>query len=185
MLGEVVRYSKEWFLAKLKPLAFHCPCNHFKGLACTYFMGKQGVVAIKNVGNGIDLMFSELYLGVHAHKIDMAAIVLTGSYGVKTLVVELNKGLPPVGISENPILKSVLDKLLFLLCRFGFFYIEDTDFLSVRLCFGIVDTHITQIEGILKYLVGIGSGSTVGGIGSNIIIADGVLGCYAPFGGKL
>ena len=181
----MVWYGKEWFLAQSKPLAFHCSCNHFKGFACTYFVGKQGVVSIEDMGNSIDLVFTELDLRVHSHKIDMTAVILSGSYGIETLVVELNKGLPSFCISKNPVLKCVLDKLLFLLCKLCGIDIEDTDFLAVRLCFGVIDTHITQIEGIFKYLVCVGSVCAVGDIGGNIIIAYGVFGGYAPLGGEV
>ena len=120
----MVRYGKEGLLAQSKPLAFHYPCNHFKGFACTDFVGKQGVVAVEDMGNGVDLMFSELDLRIHANKVDMTSIVLSGSYGIETLVVQLNKGLPPVCISEYPFLKCVLDKLLLLLCKLCGFHIE-------------------------------------------------------------
>ena len=145
LLGQMVRYNKKRLLAQAESLAFHCRCNHFKSFACTNFMCKERIAAVEDVGNSVFLMLTELDLGVHTAEYDMGAVVLTRASGVKKLVVLCDKLLPSVGVSPNPVLESVLDCLLLLLCQGGLLGIEHTPLFAIGVSYGVIDTHIAQI----------------------------------------
>ena len=89
LLCQMVGNNKQGLLTQAQPLAFHGGGYHFKGLACSNHMGKQSIAAIKDMGDGVDLMGSQLDLRVHAYKVQVTAIVLTGTDGVELLVVKL------------------------------------------------------------------------------------------------
>ena len=66
LLCQVVGHHKEGLLAQAQPLALHGSGYHFEGLACAHHMGKQSISTIQNVGDGVDLVFAERDLRVHA-----------------------------------------------------------------------------------------------------------------------
>ena len=73
--------------------------------------------------------------------------------------------------------------MLLLCCQRGFFGVQDTPFLAVRILHGVVDTDIPQVQGILQNLVGVGTAGSVGGIGCHIVLAYGAFACDLPLGG--
>ena len=95
-------------------------------------MCEQGISTIKHMGDGISLMFPEGNVRVHTAKTDMAAIILTGSGGVKKLIVLRNQCFPTAGVFPYPILKRILDCLLFLLGEGCLLFIQDTLLLAIR-----------------------------------------------------
>lgn len=46
-------------------------------------MGKQGVAAVEDMGNGIDLMRPQRDLRIDSHEIQVAAVILTGANAVE------------------------------------------------------------------------------------------------------
>ena len=46
-------------------------------------MGKQGVAAVEDMGNGIDLMRPKHDLRIDSHKIQVAAVILAGANAVE------------------------------------------------------------------------------------------------------
>ena len=54
-------------------------------------MGKQGVAAVENVRNGIDLMRPQCDLRIDSHEIQVAAVILTGANAVELLVIQKPK----------------------------------------------------------------------------------------------
>ena len=50
-------------------------------------MGQQRVMAVEDMGDGVALVGPKLNFRVHAHKMDVAAIVFAGADGVVQLVV--------------------------------------------------------------------------------------------------
>ena len=46
-------------------------------------MGKQGIAAVENVCNGIDLMRPKHDLQIDSHKIQVAAVILAGANAVE------------------------------------------------------------------------------------------------------
>ena len=69
------------------------------------------------MGNRIFLVRHKGDFRCHAHKLNMAAIVFTGTDTVKQYIIGLAQILPAVNIPENPVFKSVLDHFLLLLCQ--------------------------------------------------------------------
>ena len=96
-------------------------------------------------------MFTELDFGVHTAEHDMRAVVLTGAVGVEKLVVLRDKLLSSVGVFLNPILERIFDCLLLLLCKGRFLGVQYTPFLAVGVCYGVIDTNVTQIQSCLLY----------------------------------
>ena len=70
-------------------------------------MGKQGVVAVEDMSNGIDLMGAQGDFGIDAAEIDVLTVILTGANGVEFLVIFFYEGLPPVSIVPYPIPKRM------------------------------------------------------------------------------
>ena len=62
---------------------------HLEGLPSPHYMGKQGVTAVEDMGNGIDLMRPQRDLRIDSHEIQVAAVILTGANAVELLVIQL------------------------------------------------------------------------------------------------
>ena len=103
----MVRNNKQALAAKSEPLHLHSGSGHSEGFARAYNMGKERVAAVHYSCNGVLLMFSELYFGVHSDKLDMASVVFTRASGVKSLVIQLRQPVTPLRILPHPILKSI------------------------------------------------------------------------------
>ena len=85
--GQVVRHDKEGLLAQSQPLRLHSRGRHLEGLARAHFVGKEGVPAVKHMGDGAPLVFPQGDVRVHAAQDDVAPVILTGAGGVEQLVV--------------------------------------------------------------------------------------------------
>ena len=112
-------------------------------------MSKQGVSTVENVGNGIELMFTELDFGIHTAEHDMRTVILTRSRGVEQFIILGDKLLSSVGVSPNPFLERILDSLLFLLGEGGFLGVEYTAFLAIGVGYSVIDTNVTEVQRIL------------------------------------
>ncbi|MPN23731.1 hypothetical protein SDC9_171124 [bioreactor metagenome] len=108
-------------------------------------MGKQGVVAVEDMSNGIDLMGTQGDFGIDAAESDMLTVILTGANGVEFLIILFYKGLPLVGIVPYPISKRIFNGLLFLLCQSGGIFIQYPPFFSIGVNHSVIDTHITEV----------------------------------------
>ena len=108
-------------------------------------MGQQRISTIQNMGNGISLVFPQSDFRAHSPKIDMRAIVFSGTVRIVTLIVELNQGLPPLRIFPNPLPECVLNGLLLLLRQGCFLLIQYPTFILVLIYHCIVDPDITQV----------------------------------------
>ena len=181
--GQMVRHNKHGFLAQAKSLALHSRCCHFKSFARTNFVCEQGVSTVKHMSNSISLMFTEGNIRVHTAETDMTAIILTGSGGVKEFVVLCDQSFTAARVFPYPILKRILDCLLFLLCQSGFLFIQDTLLLTVRIFDGVIDTNIFQVQRFFQNTIGIGTVSTIGHIRSHIVVAWGTFTIDTPFCG--
>ena len=145
LLGQVVRHYKEGFLAQTQTLTLHSGGHHFKGFARTYFVRQKRIAAIHHMGDGVQLMLPQGNGRVHAAKNNMAAVILAGAGGVHFLVVLAHQSLTALRVFPNPIFESIPDGLLLLGGQGGFFGVQDTPFLAVRILHGVVDTDITQV----------------------------------------
>ena len=87
----------------------------------------------------------------------MAAIILTGSGGVEKLIVLRNQCFTTAGVFPYPILKRILDCLLFLLCQSGFLFIQDTLLLAICIFDGVIDTNVFQVQRFFQNAISIGT----------------------------
>ena len=142
LLCQMVGDYKQGLLTQPQPLALHGSRYHFKGFACTYHMGKQSVATVKNMSNGVDLMGSQFNFRVHTHKVQVTAIVLTGTDGVELLVVQPAKALSAVGVFPYPVLERLLDQFLLALCDGGFLFVQHRGFLAAGIIDIIEDPHV-------------------------------------------
>ena len=134
------------------------------------------------MGNRIALMLSQIDLRVHAHKMNMTSVILTGSGAVKKLIVPLHQQSPPLRIFPDPASESILDGLLFLLGEGGFVLIQHTLWFAFGIFDGIIDADIFKVKRILQNLVGIGTVRSVGFSGHNVTEASSRFIADSPFG---
>ena len=177
----MVWHDKKTFLAQAQTFQFHSGSRHLKTLAGTDFVRQKGVVPIQHMGNRIALMLSQIDLRVHAHKMNVTTVILTGSGAVKKLVVLFYQQGAPLRVFPDPASKSVLDGLLFLLGEGGFVLIQHALFLAI-LHDGIINAAVTQVQGILQNLISVGSAGTVGFSGHNVTKASSRFIADPPFG---
>ena len=179
--GQVIGHYKERFLAQAQPFGLHSRGCHFKGLAGTDLVGQQGVAAVEHMGNGVLLVFPQANFRVHAHEMNVAAVVFTGPGGVEQLVVLFDQAFTALRVLPNPTRKSVLEGLLLLLGQSSFFFVQHPLLLAVHILNGIIHPHIFQIQGVLQNLVTIGPAGAVGLVGGHIIITGLGLALDLPF----
>ena len=180
LFGQMVRHNKERFLAKSKTFAFHCRCDHFKGFARTHTMSKQGITAVQHMSNGIFLMGTERDRRIHALERDMASVILTGTAAIEPCVVFRNKLGSALRITEDPTRKFRFDGILLLLCKHGFFLVQNPLFFPV-LNHLIKDTGITEIQRIFKQLVAVYTVCSVGHTDTDVSVAVTAFAADVPF----
>ena len=179
----MVGHYKKTFLAQPQPFCFHSGCRHFVGFACANFVCKQRITAIKHMSNGVALVFPESDLRVHADEMDVGAIVFTGAGRVEQLVVLPNQRNAPLGVLPDPVGKSVLDCLLFLLGQHSLPLVQHPLGLAFGILNGVIDADIFQVQGLLQNLVGIGTAGAVGLGGDNIAPPGGSFALHTPLCG--
>ena len=183
LLCQMVGHYEQRFLAQTKAFCFHGRRSHFVGLARAHFVCKQRITAIKHMSDGVALVFPKGDLRVHAHEFDVGAIVFTGSGAVEQLVVLLHQRNAPLGVLPDPVGKSILDDLLFLLRQHGLPLVQHTLGLAFGILDGVIDADIFQVQGLLQNLIGIGTAGAVGFGGDNIPSAGGSLALHTPLCG--
>ena len=177
----MVRHNKEGFLAQSQTLALHCGSCHFKGFPSPDFVCKQRISPIKYMSDGILLMLTEGNIRIHTAKTNMAAVILTRSGGIKQFIVFCDQSFTPVRFFPYPVLKSILYRLLFLLCERCLLFIQDTLLLSIRILYRIIDTNIFQIQCFFQNAVRIGSVRSISCICCHIIVARRTFPIDTPF----
>ena len=105
-------------------------------------MGKQDIIPIKLMGNGIFLVRTKLYFRIHSRKGQMASIIFPGTDGIESVIINPAQLFPPFLIPEDPVLKCFLDRILFLGCQHRFFFIQHTDFISLGINLCVIDPYI-------------------------------------------
>ena len=138
-------------------------------------MRKQGVSAVKNVSNGIDLMRSERNFGVHTYKVQVFAVILTGTNRIKLLVIQLCQSVTAFSVFPNPFCKGFLYKLLLALCDGGIVLIEHELFIAVFVLNIIKDANIAEIKRFLDDLIPVDSVCAVSVINLDIVVVVGLL----------
>ena len=75
----------------------------------------------------------------------MASVILTGTNGIKSIIVIPDKTVSPFWVFPYPILKRLLDDFLLCLRRRGFLCVEYSFSVSVLVIDIIENTGITEI----------------------------------------
>ena len=81
-----------------------------------------------------------------------------GLVAVEQLIVLFYQRNAPLGVLPDPVGKSILDDLLFLLRQHGLPLVQHTLGLALGILDGVIDADIFQVQGLLQNLVGIGTG---------------------------
>ena len=183
LFRQVIGHNKQRFLAQPQPFCFHSGCRHFVGLPSPHFVCKQRITAIKHMSDGVALVLPESDLRVHAHEFDVASVILTGAGRVEQLVILLHQRNAPLGVLPDPVGKSVLNDLLFLLRQHGLPLVQHPFGLALGILDGVIDADIFQVQGLLQNLVGIGTGCAVGLGGDNIATPRSRLALHTPLCG--
>lgn len=95
-------------------------------------------------------MLTELYLRIHTGECNMLPVVLARTCGIEKLIVLLNQVVPPRRVFPYSFLKCVLDCLLLLLGKRGFFGVEHALLFTIRIRDRVVNAHVAQIQCILQ-----------------------------------
>ena len=117
-------------------------------------MCKERVAAVKDMGNGIDLVGSERDFWANASESDMAAVILTGSDRVEGIVVIADKAVSAFWIFPYPVRKRLFNHFLLCLRRRGFLVVKYCLFIAVFVIHIVKDTHIPQIQRVLDNTIG-------------------------------
>ena len=121
---------------------------------------------------------------VHAAKSDMAAIILAGTGRVHFFVVLAHQSLAALRVSPDPVPKGFPDSLLFLGSQGGLLGVQHAALFSVCVLYGVIDTDISQVQAVLKNLVGIGTTGPIGGISCHIVVGYRRFPLDLPFSSK-
>ena len=135
------------------------------------------------MSDGVALVFPEGDLRVHAHEFDVTSVILTGSGAVEQLIVLFYQRNAPLGVLPDPVGKSVLDDLLFLLCQHGLPLVQHTLGFALGILDGVIDADILQVQGFFQDLIGVGTAGAVGLGGNNVAPPGGSLALHTPLGG--
>ena len=184
LLRQMIGDHKQAFLAQAQPFALLRSRYHLERLPGPHYMGKQGVTAVEDMGNGIDLMRPQCDLRIDSHEIQVAAVILAGANAVELLVIQLSQLLPAFRIAPYPIGKGLLDKLLLALGDSRLFLVEHSRFLAVSVLDVVEDSYITEVQGFLHDLIAVDSTGTVGIVSFHIAAVVG-FSLHIPFTGVL
>ena len=146
-------------------------------------MSQKRIAAVEDAGDGISLVFAQLYLRVHAGEGEVGAVILARARRVEQLVVLGDERLPSVSIFPQPVAEGVLDDLLLLLGEGGLLDVEDPALGAVRVHYLVVDAHVAEVQSVFEYLVDVHARGTVGAESVDVVRADGALAVYVPLGG--
>ena len=146
-------------------------------------MRQQGITTIENVRDCVSLVLAELDFRGHAVKGNMAAVKLAGSGGIEQLVVARHQRFPSGRVTPNPFCKGVLNSLLLLLGKGGFFLVQHALFLAFCIQHRVIDAHVPQVQRILEDAVAIGAVGAVGHISGDVIASNHGLAFNVPFCG--
>ena len=102
LFREMVWHHHKRLGAKPQPFHLHGGGHHFKGFARAYLVSQQGIPAVHNMGDGIDLVGPQRNCRVHALETDMLAVVFTGTAGIEGFVVDGAQPFPAVDVFPNP-----------------------------------------------------------------------------------
>ena len=181
LFNQVIGHHKHGLVAKAEAFALHRRRDHLESLARADLVRKKRIPTIQNVSNSVQLMLTKLYLRIHTGECNMLSVVFARTGGVEKLVILLNQFVPPRRVFPYPFLKCVLDGLLLLLGKRGFFGVEHALLFTIRIRDRVVNAHVAQIQCILQNLVCIGAFCAVSHIGVDVAAAYDALAGDIPF----
>ena len=120
------------------------------------------------MSDGVALVLPEGDFRVHANKVNVGTVILTGSGAVEQLIVLFYQRNAPLRVLPDPVGESILDDLLFLLRQHGLPLVQHTLGLALGILDGVIDADIFQVERFFQNLVGVGTGCAVGLGGDNV-----------------
>ena len=132
-------------------------------------MGKQRIMSVKDMGNGVLLVGHQRDFRCHPGKLDMAAVIFSRTGGVEQLIVARYKFFPSLRIAPDPVGKGVLDCLLFLLCKGRLLFVQDSFLFPVGIFIRVINTDILHIECFLQNLIRIRPVCAVSDIGVDVM----------------
>ena len=180
LLGQMVRHDKQRLAAQSQTLAFHSSRNHFKRLPCTYAVRQERIAAVKHMSDRVFLMRAEGDCRIHPLKGDMTAVVFAGTVAVEARIVFLHQIRTAGRVTENPVLKRRLDRVLLLLGKHGFLFVQYALFLAVLRDF-IEDSRVTEIQSVLQQLITVYTVCAVGHAHTDISVAVAAFAADIPF----
>ena len=145
LLGNVVGNDNQRLGTQTQPLALHGRRHHLIGLAGAHLMGKQRVPTVHDVRDGIDLVLSQGDLRVHTRKADMAPVILAGTDGIESLVVDAAQELPAVNIFPYPFDEFRLYQFLPVLGDGRFLFVENRFLVPILIIHIVKDTDILLV----------------------------------------
>ena len=128
-------------------------------------MGQQGISAVQDVSDGIDLMGTECDFRVHSGESQVTAVIFSGADGVELLIVELGQPFTTGRIVPDPVCKGLFDQFLLALGDGGFLLVQNRNSLAGFIFQIIEDTNIFQVQSFLNDLVGIDPAGAIGVVG--------------------
>ena len=117
--------NEQTLVAQTQPFALLRRRNHLPSFPSPHNVCQQGIPAIQDMGNGVDLVGPQGDLRVDPGKIDMAAVIFPRTDAVEFVIIEPCQPLPALRVFPYPILKRLLDERLFPLCDGGLFFVEN------------------------------------------------------------
>ena len=135
LFNKMVGNNEHRFIGQPKSFEFHTGSHHFICFSCTNYVCKKNIMTIKNMSNGIFLMFSQFYHRVHVWKSEMTAIIFTRSNTVEICVIDFRQSISSFHILPYPFHKRFLDRVLFLLSNHCFFFIKNGNFFTIIIVF--------------------------------------------------
>ena len=184
LLGEVVRHDEHGLAAKAEAFGLHRGRGHGVRFPGSHFVREERISTVEYAGNRVALVLTQLNLRVHAGEGKVRAVVLARAGGVEKLVVFGGQRLTAFGVLPKPVLEGVLYDLLLLLGECGLFGIEHAALGAVSVLDPVIYAHVTQIQGVFEYLVGVHALGAVGVVGVDVISAHGAFSVNAPLAGE-
>ena len=177
----MVRHHKQALVTEPQPFHLHRGGCHCECLARAYNVGEQRVASVDYPRDGVLLMLAELYLGVHADKLYMSAVILARTGAVEALIVNSGEPFAPAGILPYPFAEGVLYRLLFLLGEDRFLLIKNSDLSAGgRIAHRVEYADVFEVQGLLDDLVGVDPVRTVGYRRRRVIVVRVLIG-QMPF----
>ena len=168
LFREVIRHDDQALLAEPKAFGLLRDGNHRVGFPGTYDVSEKLIPAVKATGHGVELMLPQRDFRVDARQSKVASVVLSRTHAVELLIVKSRQPLPAFRILPDPLLKCLLDELLFSLGDGRLLLIQHRPLVSLAVLKVIEDTDVLEVQRLLHDLVAVDAVGAVGAVGANV-----------------